>query len=64
LDKIEDIVLSQDEKIKRMAKIAEEKIKDYYPVTDGEVYIIATSKFILYLIYFFYYLINNYYYYN
>jgi len=53
LDKIEDNLLSQNEKIKRIAKIAENKIKDYYPVTDGEVYIIATSKFTLYLIYFF-----------
>jgi hypothetical protein len=64
LDKIEDNLLSQNEKIKRIAKIAEKKIKDYYPVTDGEVYIVATSKFTLYFNIFFYYLINIYYYYN
>jgi hypothetical protein len=62
LDKLEDNILSQNEKIKRIAKIAEEKIKDYYPITDGEVYIVATSKFTFIFNIFFYYLINIYYY--
>lgn len=30
--------------IKAAAKKAEEKIKEYYPYTDGQVYIISTSK--------------------
>jgi len=53
LDKINVALLSRDERIKRIAKIAEKKINDYYPITNGEVYKIATSKFTLYLIYFF-----------
>jgi hypothetical protein len=46
LDKIEDeLEDNENETIKKVCKLAEKKIKSYYPRTDGEVYIIATSKF-------------------
>ena len=35
---------STSREIKAAAKKAEEKIKEYYPCTDGRVYIISTSK--------------------
>jgi hypothetical protein len=37
--------MNENETIKKACKLAEKKIKLYYPTTDGEVYIIATSKF-------------------
>ena len=46
LDKIEDELENNENKtIKKVCKLAEKKIKSYYPTTDGDVYIIATSKF-------------------
>lgn len=45
LNKIEDEVENSTiYEIKKAAKAAETKIKEYYPYTDGRVYIISTSK--------------------
>jgi hypothetical protein len=53
MDKLEDeIEKNKNETIKNVCKLAEKKIKSYYPTTDGDVYIIATSKFIYYFIYY------------
>ena len=30
--------------IKEAARVAEEKIKEYYPYTDGRIYVISTNK--------------------
>ena len=45
LDKIEDIIDNPSTKsyIKEAASVAAEKIKEYYPTTNGHVYIVATS---------------------
>lgn len=46
LDKIEDTIDNSNTKpnIKNAAEAAAEKVKEYYPTTDGRIYIIATSK--------------------
>jgi hypothetical protein len=46
LDKIEDEIAKKTTRayIRMAARAAEEKIKDYYPSTDGRVFTIATGK--------------------
>lgn len=45
LNKIEDeIENSTSSEVKEAARAAEAKVKEYYPYTDGRVYIISTSK--------------------
>jgi hypothetical protein len=50
-----------NEIIKNIIKLAENKIKSYYPTTDGNVYIVATGKFNLqiykYIIFLLFYII-------
>jgi hypothetical protein len=46
LDKLEDqMEKTSDSTIKEIIKSAINKIKAYYPTTDGNAYIIATGKF-------------------
>lgn len=45
--------------IKKAAEAAEKKVKDYYPCTDGRVYVISTSKLDCILIYKFINIIFN-----
>jgi hypothetical protein len=40
-DEIDNNAMSE---IKEAARAAEEKIKEYYPYTDGRIYVISTSK--------------------
>ena len=40
-DEIDNNTMSE---IKEAARAAEEKIKEYYPYTDGRIYVISTSK--------------------
>jgi hypothetical protein len=48
LDKLEDFrdESDQDADLKVAATLAINKLKDYYPMTDGLSYIVATSKLI------------------
>jgi hypothetical protein len=46
LDKLEEqMEKTSDSTIKKIIKLAIDKIKTYYPTTDGNAYIIATGKF-------------------
>lgn len=46
MDNLEDKESEQtDASIKQIIKLALNKIRSYYPTTDGNVYILATGKF-------------------
>jgi hypothetical protein len=46
MDKLEDFIDESDNDLdmQNAARLAVTKLKDYYPMTDGLVYIVATSK--------------------
>ena len=55
IDKLEDTINNDNSRteIKNSAKLARDKILEYYPLTDGHIYVIATGQLKLNIFHFY-----------